>query len=397
VPAGSHLTIDAAGNIDIRKYFSLAETFREGYERRHEVKRADWQTVIREAVSESVRYHLVADVPLGAFLSAGKDSTVLMGLAAEAGYTDLTALTLRCTEFEGTDQDEAPPARRAADHYGVRHVVRELDHAEFAADIPAVLAAMDQPSIDGWNSYFVSKAAAELGLKVMLSGTGGDELFGGYSSFKKIPSFVALNSPFARIPGWGEGFRKLWLKFSPPGPNRSPKSPNMYRYCRTYETAYLMKRGLFLPEEIADVLPAEMAVEGLRRLEIEALIRESITPDPGSPFARVATLESSFFLRDQLLRDIDWASMAHSVEVRVPLVDAHLLMKIAPVLCAARDYKKSLLAHTPAIPLPQELMERRKTGFLLPMKQWLQPMIRSGHSFGMRSLALTLAENVMTG
>jgi asparagine synthase (glutamine-hydrolysing) len=397
VPAGSHLTIDRDGNIDIRKYFSLAQTFREGYERRHEWKRDEWPAIIREAVAESVRYHLVADVPLGCFLSAGKDSTVIMGLAAEAGYADLTALTLRCSEFEGTDQDEAPLARLASDHYGVRHVVRSLDYAEFKEDIPRVLAAMDQPSIDGWNSYFVSKAAAELGLKVMLSGTGGDELFGGYSSFKKIPSFVKLNSPFARIPGWGPGFRKLWLTFSPPGPNRSPKSPNMYRYCHSYESAYLMKRGLFLPEEIDAILPPGMAEEGLKKLELESLIRESITPDPGSGFARVAALESSFFLRDQLLRDVDWASMAHSVEVRVPLVDAHLLRKIAPVLCAAHDYKKSLLAHTPAKPLPHELMIRKKTGFLLPMKEWLQPMIRSGHSFGMRSFALTLAENVIAG
>lgn len=399
LPAGSHATVDAHGNIDIRQYFSIAQVFREGNERRNEIKREEWQEVIRAAVSESVRYHLVADVPVGTFLSAGKDSTVIMGLAAESGHGNLTALTLRCSEFEGTPQDEAPLARLAADHYGVKHFVRSLDYEEFAADVPKVLEAMDQPSIDGWNSYFVSKAAAELGLKVMLSGTGGDELFGGYSSFRKIPSFVALNSPFAKIPGWPATFRKLWQTFAPAGPNRSPKSANMYGYCHSYESAYLMKRGLFLPEEIPALLPEEMVREGMRRLAPESLIRAAIQPDPGSAFARVATLESSFFLRDQLLRDIDWASMAHSVEVRVPLVDAHLLMQIAPVLCAARDYDKSLLAHTPAKPLPQPLMERRKTGFLLPMKQWMQPLMQpvlhSSHPFGMRSLALTMVEQIL--
>jgi asparagine synthase (glutamine-hydrolysing) len=143
------------------------------------------------------------------------------------------------------------------------------------------------------------------------------------------------------------------------------------------------------------VLPADLVAEGLRRLDLRARMRAAITPDPGSPFARVATLESSYFLRDQLLRDIDWASMAHSVEVRVPLVDAHLLLKLAPLVCAARDYEKSLLAHAPASPLPPELMHRRKTGFLLPMKEWLQPMIETPHAFGMRGFAVALVETLM--
>jgi asparagine synthase (glutamine-hydrolysing) len=396
VPAGSHATIDNDGNIDIRRYFSLAEVYRDGHQRRHDVKRGEWQELVREAVAESVRYHLVSDVPLGAFLSAGKDSSVMMGLATEAGYHDLTALTLRCREFEGTHQDEAPMAGVAAQHYGARHVVRALDHAEFNADIPKVLAAMDQPSIDGWNSYFVSKAAAELGLKVMLSGTGGDELFGGYSTFRKIPRFVNIARGPARVPGLATGVRKLWDTLRPRGSKISPKSGAMLLYCNTYDGAYLMKRGVFMPEELDQVLPAEFAREGLRRLDLRARMAAAITPDPGSAFARVATLESSYFLRDQLLRDIDWASMAHAVEVRVPLVDAHLLMKIVPVLCAARDYDKSLLAHTPRRPLPDALVRRRKTGFLLPLKQWLKPLTKAPHAFGMRSLAVTLAETLLS-
>jgi len=395
LPAGSFATVDAGGNIDVRQYFSLATIFRDGWERRHDVKREDWQELVREAVAESVRYHLVADVPLGAFLSAGKDSSVMMGLAAEAGYRDLTALTLRFSEFEGTLQDEAPIAAIAARHYGVRHVVRTIDRSEFDSDLPRLLAAMDQPSIDGFNSYFVSKAAAELGLKVMLSGTGGDELFGGYTTFRKIPRFVRLARFAWKMPVVARSLQALYAAMRPRNAASSPKSVAMLQYCNTYEGAYIMKRGIFLPEELRGVLPPDLVAEGLRRLDLRARMRASITPDPGSPFARVATLESSYFLRDQLLRDVDWASMAHSVEVRVPLVDAHLLLELAPVLCAARDYEKTLLAHTPVKPLPPELMHRRKTGFLVPIKQWLQPATHTPHGFGMRGFAVSLIETLL--
>jgi asparagine synthase (glutamine-hydrolysing) len=396
LPAGSHATIDARGNVAIERYFSIAEEFRDGWRRRREVKRSEWQELVSEAVAESVRYHLVADVPLGGFLSAGKDSSVMMGLAAEAGHRDLTALTLRFREFEGTLQDEAPLAALAARHYGLRrHLIRTMDGAEFQADLPKLLAAMDQPSIDGFNSWFVAKAAAELGLKVMLSGTGGDELFGGYTTFRKIPRFVRFARGPSKLPGLARGVRRFYDLLHRGAPGRSPKSGSILEYCGTYEGAYLMKRGLFLPEELPRILPPDLAREGLRRLQIRSLVRRAITPDPGSPFARVAALESSFFLRDQLLRDIDWTSMAHSVEVRTPLVDAHLLRKIAPVLCAARDHDKSLLAHSPSKPLPAELLHRRKTGFLMPMDSWLHPTLPGPRSFGMRAFAVMMLEQLL--
>jgi asparagine synthase (glutamine-hydrolysing) len=395
VPAGSLMHVDSRGEIRLERYFSLADVMRESAEQAHSIPAAEHAAIVRDAVSDSVKAHLVSDVPVGVFLSAGKDSAAIAALAAQHGGRDLVALTLRCAEFAGTPQDEAPEAAQVARRYGLRHVIRTLDKEEFLRDLPRVLASMDQPSIDGWNSYFVSKAAAELGLKVMLSGTGGDELFGGYSSFRKIPSFVKINRPLSRIPGWGEGFRKLWLAFAESGPHRSPKTANMYRYCRSYETAYLMKRGLFLPEEIADVISPELAEEGLKRLGLERLILEAITPDPGTPFGRVSALESSFFLRDQLLRDIDWASMAHSVEVRVPLVDAALLARVAPVAVSARDYRKTLLARAPELPLPSEIVNRKKTGFLLPIRQWLRPPGVHLHEFGMRAFALQMVEGLL--
>src|SRR5206468_11479119 len=127
----------------------------------------------------------------------------------------------------------------------------------------------------------------------------------------------------------------------------------------SYEGAYLMKRGLFLPEELPSLLGDDVAEEGLRRLEPLDRIREAITPDPGTAFARVAALESSLLMRNQLLRDIDWASMAHSLEVRVPLVDAFLLRQVASaVFIGCRRDGKEMLGRPPRTPLPESILER---------------------------------------
>ena len=160
----------------------------------------------------------------------------------------------------------------------------EQTHQAFRKELPKALASMDQPSIDGLNSYFVCKAAAELGWKVALSGTGGDELFGGYSTFRTIPRFVRAFGLFRYMPGLARGFERLYGRVMPTVHARfSPKTAHALKYVHSYEGAYLMKRGLFLPEELPSVLGEGIAEEGLRRLAILDRIREAITPDPGSP------------------------------------------------------------------------------------------------------------------
>ena len=152
----------------------------------------------RTALRESVAAHLVADVPVGVFLSGGIDSGALAGLMVEAGARDLQGITIAYDEFAGTHDDEAPLAATLAAHYGIAHHVRRVTRDEFAEDLPRILAAMDQPSVDGINTWYASKAVAELGLKVVVSGVGGDELFQGYSSFNQLPRLVS---------GWGAASR----------------------------------------------------------------------------------------------------------------------------------------------------------------------------------------------
>ena len=391
VPAGSWMTITPAGASQPVPYFSLAAVLRDAVHSRSHSQR-ERQEIIRDAVAESVRYHLVSDVPVGAFLSSGRDSSTVVALAAETG-TLMRTVTLRFEEYVGTRKDEAPLAEVVAQQYGTQHATWTLTGQRFRDELPNALDAMDQPSIDGLNSYFVCKAASELGWKVALSGTGGDELFGGYSTFRIIPRLVRSLGLFRHLPTAARAFERGYSKVMPKSHAKfSPKTAHTLKYAHSYEGAYLMKRGLFLPEELPDLLGDETAEEGLKRLGILDLIRETITPDPGSAFARVAALEAALFMRNQLLRDIDWASMAHSLEVRVPLVDAFLLRKVAPaVFTSLRRDGKELLAHSPKTPLPEAILTRRKTGFTLPINDWLEREHREvPHSFGMRPWALFL-------
>ncbi|HEX6641483.1 MAG TPA: asparagine synthase (glutamine-hydrolyzing) [Thermoanaerobaculia bacterium] len=394
LPAGSYCYVDRNGVHEAQQYFSIAATLRDAVENARRVSDEERQSTVHDAVLESVRYHMVSDVPVGAFLSAGIDSTAVVALARESGASDLQTMTLRFEEYRGRDNDEAPLAALVAREYGVRHTIRDLSLADFRNELPRIFAAMDQPTVDGLNSYFISKAAAEMGLKVALSGTGGDELFGGYTSFRDIPRWMPVTSVLSRIPGLGEGVYRLNDALAKRSRHISPKMGEIIRHGASYAGAYLVKRGRFLASELPAVLGADIAREGLARLDLLALLERTLTPDPGNPYARVAALESSLYLRNQLLRDMDWASMAHSLEVRVPLVDAHLLRKVAPVLVTRRERGKQILANAPRPPLPASVRARRKTGFTLPIREWLQQEGRV--EFGKRSWARKVYEEMFS-
>jgi asparagine synthase (glutamine-hydrolysing) len=393
LPAGSWMTVTSAGLSEPRTYFSIAAVLRDAAHTGRTFSQGERQDIIREAVAESVRFHLVSDVPVGAFLSSGRDSATIVALAAECG-AKLRTITLRFEEYLGTQKDEGPLAEVVARQYGTEHATRLVSGRTFRDELTNALEAMDQPSIDGLNSYFVCQAAAELGWKVALSGTGGDELFGGYSTFRTIPRFVRAFRLFRHLPRAARAFERTYGKLMPKKDVRfSPKTAHVLKYCHSYEGAYLMKRGLFLPEELPSLIGEEMAREGLQRLELLKLIREAMNPDPGTPFARVAAMESALLLRSQLLRDIDWASMAHSVEERIPLVDAFLLRQVAPAILANGRDGKELMARSPRTPLPPHVLSRPKRGFALPIREWLvSQQYDVPRLFGMRPWALFVYE-----
>lgn len=394
LPAGSYAWIDERGASEPVQYFSIAATLREAVERKVRFTDAERLELVHDAVLESVRYHMVADVPVGAFLSSGIDSSAVVAFARDSGASDLQTMTLRFEEYRGRDNDEAPLAHVVAERYGVRHTIQELSRDEFLRNVPCVFEAMDQPSVDGLNSWFISKAAHEMGLKVAMSGAGGDELFGGYTSFRDIPRWMPVTSVLARVPGLGDAVHSINAALARRSRHISPKMGEIVRYGSSYAGAYFVKRGRFLTSELDEILGREIAEEGLRRLDMLRLMENAITPDPGNPFARVAALESSFYLRNQILRDMDWASMAHSLEVRVPLVDAHLLRRIAPALVGRRERGKKILAGAPRPPLPEAVRNRRKTGFTLPLKEWLLKESGGKVEFGKRTWARKVFETM---
>jgi asparagine synthase (glutamine-hydrolysing) len=372
LPAGATLWVDRVGTRQVRQYFSIADAYRNAEDGPAAAQESDGQVAVREALRDSVRHHLVADVPVGAFLSSGIDSGALVGLMRDAGQNDIQTVTLAFEEFRGKPEDEGPLAAEVARQYGTRHTIRVVTEREFRDDLPKILEAMDQPTIDGLNTWFVSKAARELGLKVAISGLGGDELFGGYPSFRDIPLWVRALAIPAHIPGLGEVARHILTSVEQSFPVLSPKAAGLLKYGGSYAGAYLLRRGVFMPWELEPILGAETARRGLHRLQPLRHIRDLLNNGPKSNFAKVAVLESGLYMRNQLLRDTDWASMAHSLEVRVPLVDTVLLQQLAAVRSQTAGISKRVLANAPRRPLPRKIAERPKTGFTTPIQTWLQ-------------------------
>jgi asparagine synthase (glutamine-hydrolysing) len=176
----------------------------------------------------------------------------------------------------------------------------------------------------------------------------------------------------SRIPLLGDAFRHFATSCGLTS-ILNPKIAGVAKYGGSFAGAYLLWRGLFMPWELNSVMDKDLADEGLRRLRPVAHIAAALEPMPRTHFGRVATLEASFYMRNQLLRDADWASMAHSLEVRVPLVDLPLLRAVAPAMIALpKGEGKRWLATSPRLALPLGTHDRPKTGFGTPVQEWLQ-------------------------
>jgi asparagine synthase (glutamine-hydrolysing) len=343
---------------------------------------------LRCALSETVRYHLVSDVPVAVFLSAGLDSTAITALAADAAG-DLRTVTLGFDEYRGGDSDETPLAEAFAKRCGANHQTIWVTRDDFASEREHLFEAMDSPSIDGVNTFFVSLAAKRAGLKVALSGIGGDELFGSYPSFRDIPRTVSFLSALHQWRNFGAAVRVLTTpvlkQFT------SPKYAGVLEYGGSYSGAYLLRRGLFMPWELPTVLDPEMARAGWEELQPLLHLDETIA-EIKNPRLRVSALEMNWYMRNQLLRDADWAGMAHSVEIRVPFVDVNLLRALAPLLASDDPPSKQDMACTATPNMAQAILERRKTGFQVPIRQWLleEPRNPKSNERGLRGWAQTV-------
>lgn len=311
----------------------------------------------RQALTESVERHLVSDVPVGIFLSGGVDSTVVLALAREilGAAAEIRTFSIG---FDDPGYDESPLARRTADVFQANHTEWRMTAEEGRAEVAGYMAAMDQPSIDGFNTWCVSKLASRNRMKVVLSGLGGDELFAGYGSFQRVPQFERL---YRRL-GLLRPIAAAVFGLAKPG-SRWRRVAQFLRGSGTPLAAFHVQRGIFTEPEArqlarsltgTDPGPADWKVENL----------------PDNARDRVSFLELTRYMRNQLLGDSDVFSMAHGLELRVPFVDArlfHSLAAIPPEIRLARG-KRLLLNAVPEI--PAWVREQPKRGFRFPFEEW---------------------------
>jgi asparagine synthase (glutamine-hydrolysing) len=376
LPPGSFLEISAGQQPRIQPFASPVTALQAENNAGTPTNREEMLASLHHVLLESLAMHLRSDVPVATFLSAGRDSGAIASLAAELSAENVHALTLGFDEMHKTPLDEVPLAQEVARSLHLNHEFQYIQRSHFIADREDLLEAMDQPTIDGVNSYFIGKLARHFGFKVALSGLGGDELFGGYPSFRQIPRSVRLLAVGNGFPSIGRAFRVVTAPFM--ARFTSPKYAGLLEYGGSFGGAYLLRRGLYMPWELPHVMDPDMARLGWRQLSAVDQLNEFIRPlQPVQPasardFLRVAVLELCFYMRSQLLRDTDWAGMAHSVEIRVPFVDMQLLHDLAPLRLGSFPPHKPDITACLRQPLPASVLNRPKTGFAVPIREWIQ-------------------------
>ena len=311
---------------------------------------------VREALEETVRRHLVSDVPVGIFLSGGIDSTVLLALTRRLLGPEAEIRTFSIG-FKDPHYDESHAAARSAAHFGAVHTEWMITSEEAVNELAPYLNAMDQPTIDGFNTWCVSSLARRSGIKVVLSGLGADELFGGYTSFQRIP-FLKRLYRMTRLLRWLASFP---LQYNV----RFKRLAEFLNGDGKWLEVYHAQRGIFTVKE-ADLLAEQLSGSTPVPMNWK-------TPVPLTDVRDVVSfLEITRYMRNQLLRDSDVFSMAHGLELRVPFVDARLIktMETIPAKERLASGKKLLIDAIPEI--PEWILNKPKKGFVFPFNEWVK-------------------------
>lgn len=333
---------------------------------------------VRAALHQSVRLHLASDVPLGVFLSGGIDSSAVANMARKATTSEVSTFTLAFDEHE---YDESPFAREIAKAIGSRHVEVRFTEQHFLASLDQALDSIDQPTFDGLNSFYISQAVRDAGIKVALVGTGGDELFGGYKSFRELPRLQAIAAWLAWLPkttrvGMARAVARLadGSQSSIGGQMRWSKLPSMVANVDDLLAIYQIAYGLFVPDFHGKLLrqPHCETICGLPP-PLRRDLHEEIAGH--TALSALGILEHRLFLGERLLRDTDVASMASSLETRLPLVDNWVADAVARLPDSTRYAplgRKQLLRNIGLEGLDPKLFERPKRGFQMPFDRWIR-------------------------
>jgi asparagine synthase (glutamine-hydrolysing) len=329
----------------------------------NEVSSTEAAELTRAALDDSIRRHFVSDVPVGVFLSGGIDSTAILTLARAAGFEKLQTF---CISFDDPTYDEGNLAAETASYFQTEHHDWRMTAEDGRNLMDGFLKSVDQPSNDGFNTYCVSKLAHDHGMKVVLSGLGGDELFGGYASFQLIPRMTAWRrrlrwiAPSLRLAGrFGERFATQ---------PKLRRAGTFLQSAGSVADAYWAVRGFFTPGEARQLVSL---ITGQCLDYSQGGSGDSNGTAPPSVADEISFLETTRYMRNQLLRDSDVMSMAWGLELRVPLVDRTLQDAVSQVPAKYRlAFGKRLLLE--AVPeIPRWIAGRPKRGFAFPFEQWL--------------------------
>ena len=339
---------------------------------------------LRGLLEESVELHQISDVPIGAFLSGGLDSSAIVGLMSRRADKPVRTYSIG---FDDAPQgyDERKYARTAAQSFSTRHLEFVIKGSKVAGELPRIVRHLDQPSFDGINTYLLSHAVKQDGVTVALSGLGADELFGGYDSFRLIPPLWRLSTKWGKLP---LATRKilvslisLILRF---GSNMSSERTEKLRRLQWVESPlglYALARLLLWPEEKRALYSPQMQTyfrECKADEDIFAIL-DSLVHVGERPWSILSELEMQVYMGWRCLRDIDVMSMAHSLEVRVPFVDHHVVEFVCglpPGWEQKWGHPKRLLEASLRDVIPPEISARRKQGFALPMAKWMKEDLR---------------------
>src|SRR5262245_36744524 len=354
------------GNVHTEAYWEL----RAGAQ--NEVK--DERSLIEEMgelLAGSVKLRMVSDVPVGVFLSGGIDSSSVVALARRAVNEEIKSFSV-C--FKEQEFNEAVYAETVARRYGADHHSILISEDEILSRLPGALRAMDQPSMDGVNTYIVSQAASEAGLKVALSGLGGDEVFAGYDFYRAIARHEQLRNQVKAVP---VSLRKAAAAAIDvvTTSNHTTKLSALLRSDHLNEHTVRLRRALFTREQRRALLLANGCSSPALEKWNDRQTANCATADPVN---QASALELGGYLSNTLLRDTDSMSMAHSLEVRVPLIDHKIVERMLAIpgrLKLRRNEPKWMLVDAVG-DLPREIVNRPKRGFELPFKNWLSGVMR---------------------
>ncbi|TWT40905.1 Asparagine synthetase [glutamine-hydrolyzing] 1 [Phycisphaerae bacterium RAS1] len=330
---------------------------------------------VQSLLETSIRDHLISDVPVGVFLSAGFDSTITAGLAVRH-TSKLRTFTVGFAD--NPDLSEGDLAAQTARQIGAEHTDIQILGKDAEAALAPWLAAMDQPSIDGINTYIISKAVRQAGIIVALSGLGGDELFAGYDSFTRVPSMLSTFRKVGWLPAWGRSALSTVATLGKPAAVAG-KALDIARSDGSLLSLYLQTRRTMSNRQLAE-LGVDAAGLDLDATFMPPAALDAVTADESDPVWSVSQLESRLYMNNTLLRDSDANGMAHSLEIRVPFLDRRVIDYVLALPGNLRrppgSVYKHLLRRCFGGLLRPALLDRKKSGFSLPIGRWLVGPLR---------------------